>query len=432
MEKQRAAGGIKALAAWAILAGFLIIFPVLVVIITGWGTTTTPSEALDDRVLSLETEVKKLKEQVDSLSSKVNQLAAGPTATPTTSSTATPTYPLNPLPPGSVLVVVVEQGNVRAGPGTNHPVIGYVKAGDIIDKPHGRHDNGWYRFCCTDGNRTGWVAGSLVVERRAEPSPTTTRSQATNPTPTPQIKLSATPTQVVFATRPPVTFDSSDQCLNLLRNGQYQEAVDCYDEKIGLFSREPTHYLNRGVAKANLGLLDAAIQDYNQVIKLDPTEACAFRNRGISWNRLGQIQTAYADFTEAIRIRPGYDEAYTSRGLLLLEDFKQYQSAVTDFDKAISLKGSRLAGAAPRLCTPTPEPNPTAGPSPTPHPCPNNCYVDDESRYIVTYLGRAYAHYYLGNRQQSLADAETALALARKYQDKGSEASALDLINAIR
>ena len=432
MEKQRAAGGFKALAAWAILIGFLIVLPVLVIIITGWGTTSTQSPSLDDRVLTLETEVKQLNEQVDSLSSKVNQLAAGPTATPTTSSTATPTYPLNPLPAGSVLVVVVEQGNVRAGPGTDHPVIGSVKAGDTIDEPHGLHDNGWYRFCCTDGNRTGWVAGSLVVERRVEPSPTTTRSPATSPTPAPRIKLSATPTQVVIAPRTPVPFDSSDQCLNRLRNGQYQEACDCYDVKIGLFSREPTDYLNRGVAKANLGQLEAAIQDYSQVIKLDPTEACAFRNRGISWNRLGQSQAAYTDFTEAIRIRPGYDEAYTSRGLLLLQDFKQYQSAVTDFDKAISLMGSGLAGVAPRLCKPTPAPNPTAGPSPTPHPCPNNCYEDDESRYIVTYLGRARAHYYLGNRQQSLADAETALMLARKFQDKGAEASALNLINALR
>ena len=152
------------------------------------------------------------------------------------------------------------------------------------------------------------------------------------------------------------------------------------------------------------------------MIKLDPTEACAFRNRGISWNRLGQIQAAYTDFTEAIRIKPDYDEAYTSRGLLLLQNFKQYQSAVADFDKAISLKSSNPTGATPRLCSPTPAPNPTAGPSPTPHPCPNNCYVNDESRYILAYLGRAYAHYYLSNKQQSLADAEIALSLARKYR----------------
>ena len=339
--------------------------------------------------------------------------------------TPTSAVDLNPVPAGSVLVVQVERGNVRAGPGTNHPVIGSVKEGDIIDKLLGRHNNGWYRFCCVDGNKPGWVAGSLVVERRAETAAPTSRSQATRPTPTPF-------PQLVSPTRLPVTINSSDHCLNQLRNGQYQKAVECYDGRIGRDSSEPVDYLNRGVARSMLGQFEAAIQDYNQVIMLDPIEACAFRNRGISRNKLGQIQAAYTDFTEAIRIRPGYDEAYTSRGLLLLQDFKQYQSAVTDFDKAISLKGSGLTGATPRLCSSTPEPNPTSGPSPTPHPCPNNCYVDDESRYVVTYLGRAYAHYYLGNRQQSLADAEMALALARKYRDRGSEASALNLISAIK
>lgn len=418
MQKQQDSGGTKSLAAWAILIGFFIIFAIPIISITGWGTTaTTPNKALEDRVLSLETQVERLKKQVGSLSSKVNKLTSDSTATPTTRSTATPTHHLNPVPAGSVLVVVVERGNVRAGPGTNYPVIGSVKEGDTIDKPHGRHKNGWYRFCCVDGNKPGWVAGSLVAERRADPT------------------VRATHSPVEFFTNLPVTlkdYSSSDPCLNQLRNGQYQKAVECYDRKIGLFSKESTHYLNRGVAKANLGQLEAAIQDYNQVIKLDPTEACAFRNRGISWNRLGQIQAAYTDFTEAIRIKPDYDEAYTSRGLLLLQNFKQYQSAVADFDKAISLKSSNPTGATPRLCSPTPAPNPTAGPSPTPHPCPNNCYVNDESRYILAYLGRAYAHYYLSNKQQSLADAEIALSLARKYRDTGSEASALNLINAIR
>jgi len=425
--------GIKALAAWATLIGFLIIVPVLVIIISGSGTSApTQDQELNARVLSLETEVNRLKEQVSSLDAKINRLAAGPAATPTVASTATPTYHLNPVPDGIVLVVQVERGNVRAGPGTNHPVIGSVKEGDIIDKTFGRHNSGWYRFCCTDGNKPGWVAGSLVVERRAENPVSIIGSQETRPAPTPQIILRPTPFQVVFAPRLPVTSDSSDHCLNQLRKGQYQKAVDCYDGKIGLFSREPTHYLNRGVAKSMLGQFEAAIQDYDQVIKLDPAEACAFRNRGISRNNIGQIQAAYTDFTEAIRIRPDYDEAYTSRGLLLLQDFKQFQSAVTDFDKAISLKGSRLTGSAPQLCSPTPERNPTPGPSPTPHPCPNNCYVDDESRYILTYLGRAHAHYYLENRQQSLTDSELALALARKYRDRTSEASALNLINALR
>lgn len=165
MQQQDTEWKISSGVAWAILIGFAIVFPFVIIFISGW-ETATPDKTLNARVLSLETQVKELKQQIDSLNTKVNQIGVGPTATPTIGPTtiSTPTYRLTPIPSDSVLVVVVPSGNVRAGPGMNYEIIGSVKAGDIIDKQLARTANRWYRFCCVD-SRHGWL-GPIVVEER--------------------------------------------------------------------------------------------------------------------------------------------------------------------------------------------------------------------------------------------------------------------------
>lgn len=61
-----------------------------------------------------------------------------------------------------VLVVLVQLGNVRTGPGMNYDIIGKVQEGDrlveVVDE-----SGGWYRFCCVDGDRLGWLHSSLVT-----------------------------------------------------------------------------------------------------------------------------------------------------------------------------------------------------------------------------------------------------------------------------
>lgn len=90
----------------------------------------------------------------------LSTMAPVPTLAPLSTMELLPTVAISDI--NVVLVVKVEWGNVRAGPGVNHDIIGLVKAGDVIDKPLGQHDNGWYRFCCVDGDKPGWVAPSLV------------------------------------------------------------------------------------------------------------------------------------------------------------------------------------------------------------------------------------------------------------------------------
>ena len=80
------------------------------------------------------------------------------TATPTPTAIPTPTR----ITIDKVLVVHVELGNVRTGPGMNYDIIGNVQAGDRLVEVV-EESSGWYRFCCLDGDTPGWLHSSLVT-----------------------------------------------------------------------------------------------------------------------------------------------------------------------------------------------------------------------------------------------------------------------------
>lgn len=94
---------------------------------------------------------------------------ATPTATPTPAPTSTPTPAptATPTPTATPGLAVVKPGpaqglNVRAGPGTDYPVLTMLPAGSRLT-PVGRDAEGrWVQVCCVAGDRYGWVLAELV------------------------------------------------------------------------------------------------------------------------------------------------------------------------------------------------------------------------------------------------------------------------------
>ena len=72
-------------------------------------------------------------------------------------------------------------------------------------------------------------------------------------------------------------------------------------------------YNNRGNAYTGKGEYDRAIQDYDQSIKLNPNYARAFNNRGVAYQKKGEYDRAIKDFDESIRLKPDYDNAFANR-----------------------------------------------------------------------------------------------------------------------
>src|SRR4051812_7421179 len=63
-------------------------------------------------------------------------------------------------------------------------------------------------------------------------------------------------------------------------------------------------FYNRGLAYDNKGQYDRAIEDYDQAIKLNPNDADVFVNRGNAYARKGQNDRAIQDFDQALKLDP--------------------------------------------------------------------------------------------------------------------------------
>lgn len=139
-----------------VLASFLFLLPTAVLVAQGELTLESIAEALaeltdrvddnDDRLAALETRTAP---------------TPTPAATPTPEATPTPT----PIPtPETVLVVTIARGNVRAGPGTQHAIVGSVSQGDTLEGPY-EETGGWYQFCCIESGEKAWISSTLVTVR---------------------------------------------------------------------------------------------------------------------------------------------------------------------------------------------------------------------------------------------------------------------------
>ena len=82
-------------------------------------------------------------------------------------------------------------------------------------------------------------------------------------------------------------------------------------------------YVNRGVAKSNLGRYNAEIKDYDAAIRLQPDYALAYYNRGLAKCNLSRPKAANQDFQTALKLA---EQTGDKRTQALVEDMiREYQ-----------------------------------------------------------------------------------------------------------
>src|SRR3984885_2122000 len=96
-------------------------------------------------------------------------------------------------------------------------------------------------------------------------------------------------------------------------------------------------YNNRGNAYTDKGEYELAIQDYDESIKLNPNYAKPFNNRGVAYQKKGDYDRAIKDFDAAINIDPKYGDAFANRAEIYQKK-GDYPGALKDFDEAIRLQ----------------------------------------------------------------------------------------------
>ncbi|MEA5554058.1 tetratricopeptide repeat protein [Anabaena cylindrica UHCC 0172] len=106
--------------------------------------------------------------------------------------------------------------------------------------------------------------------------------------------------------------------------------------EIKIAPNDAVAYKNRGNNRLEFGNYEGAIEDYNQAIKINPNYADAYYNRGNAHSDLGNYEAAIDDFSKVIKIKSNYTDAYYNRGnaRLIIRD---KQGAIEDFQKAADL-----------------------------------------------------------------------------------------------
>jgi tetratricopeptide (TPR) repeat protein len=91
---------------------------------------------------------------------------------------------------------------------------------------------------------------------------------------------------------------------NLFEDGDYQRALDKYDEAL---QEAPQHlHAMRGRARSlmQLGRFPQALAEFNTIISLEPDFGPTYANRGILHDRQGRYQKAVADYERALELDP--------------------------------------------------------------------------------------------------------------------------------
>ena len=95
--------------------------------------------------------------------------------------------------------------------------------------------------------------------------------------------------------------------------------------------RLATAFNNRGVAYKFKGEYDRALEDYDQAILLNPNFANAYNNRGVIYRLKGEYDRAIRDYDEAIWLDSNFPAAFYNRAIAYSEK-EDYDRALGDFD----------------------------------------------------------------------------------------------------
>jgi len=103
--------------------------------------------------------------------------------------------------------------------------------------------------------------------------------------------------------------------------GDFEGAIEDYDQFILRFQGNADIYFMRGKAKNNLKDYKPAIEDFTKAIEVDMKSESQnlplyYNQRGIAKGQDGQFDSAIEDYKKAIGITPGYALAYYNLGNL--------------------------------------------------------------------------------------------------------------------
>ena len=94
----------------------------------------------------------------------------------------------------------------------------------------------------------------------------------------------------------------SNRALAYKKKGQWDNAINDYDEAIRLKPDFAEALSNRGNVYRKKGLIERAIEDYDKAIGLNPDDARVFAERGLAYEKKGEHSQALRDYRMAFKL----------------------------------------------------------------------------------------------------------------------------------
>ena len=108
---------------------------------------------------------------VESLEIDLNYFNGDPQAFARRFNLSVPTDPIPPDPTGTRYRVNAGTLNVRQGPGTSFPAVGFFRRNEIVEALEANSDGSWLRVRRVSDGLTGWVSAAYLVKLDAPPPP---------------------------------------------------------------------------------------------------------------------------------------------------------------------------------------------------------------------------------------------------------------------
>jgi len=117
--------------------------------------------------------------------------------------------------------------------------------------------------------------------------------------------------------------------------GEYEEALDAFDEAIDDDDDEPDGYVGKGLVLSAMERYEEAVSAFDAAVKIKP-DTNTYNLKGINLAALGRFEEAVAAYDKAIELEPEDASAYSLRGLSLL-GLGRKEEAKASYEKAHEL-----------------------------------------------------------------------------------------------
>ncbi|XP_028403093.1 small glutamine-rich tetratricopeptide repeat-containing protein beta-like [Dendronephthya gigantea] len=92
---------------------------------------------------------------------------------------------------------------------------------------------------------------------------------------------------------------------NLMKDGKFEDAIECYDKAVKLDWTNAVYLCNRAAAYSKLGHHEEAVKNCKQSLELDPNYGKAYGRMGTAYMALEKYQEARDSFAKAKELDPG-------------------------------------------------------------------------------------------------------------------------------